>query len=256
MSEDPCLHGIGFPVRPASEAGLAFGPMDAHRALWARCRGNETDNPFSGSSARLCRLHGRLRALSRQLKLGSRPGHHLGGTDAYDPKHQPPNRRGGHDAGLALDLRARRGERRGHAGQARLARHACRTRPAGREGGSGRRLLRRPDRCAGWRTSSSPASPINHYPGFVEAWAIVKLAAARANTDVGAMKPERLAMIEKACQGRARRQVPRPVPGRLVPGRRRHLDQHERQRSARQRRARARRATRRASTSSSSRTTT
>src|SRR3954454_4339886 len=42
--------------------------------------------------------------------------------------------------------------------------------------------------------------PINHYPGFVEAWAIVKLAAARANTDVGAMKPERLAMIEKACK--------------------------------------------------------
>lgn len=26
---------------------------------------------------------------------------------------------------------------------------------------------------------------INHHPGFVEAWAIVKLAAARANTDVG-----------------------------------------------------------------------
>jgi aspartate ammonia-lyase len=42
--------------------------------------------------------------------------------------------------------------------------------------------------------------PINHYPGFVEAWAIVKLAAARANTDVGAMKPEKLAAIEKACQ--------------------------------------------------------
>src|SRR4030095_6063883 len=41
---------------------------------------------------------------------------------------------------------------------------------------------------------------INHYPGFVEAWAIVKLAAARANTAVGAMKPERLAAIEKACQ--------------------------------------------------------
>src|SRR5499426_227733 len=41
---------------------------------------------------------------------------------------------------------------------------------------------------------------INHYPGFVEAWAIVKLAAARANTEVGAMKPERLAMIEKACK--------------------------------------------------------
>ena len=41
---------------------------------------------------------------------------------------------------------------------------------------------------------------INHYPGFVEAWAIVKLAAARANTASGAMKKERLAMIEKACQ--------------------------------------------------------
>jgi aspartate ammonia-lyase len=42
--------------------------------------------------------------------------------------------------------------------------------------------------------------PINHYPGFVEAWAIVKLAAARANTDVGAMKKETLGPIEKACQ--------------------------------------------------------
>ena len=42
--------------------------------------------------------------------------------------------------------------------------------------------------------------PINHYPGYVEAWAIVKLAAARANTDVGAMKPEVLAAIEKAAK--------------------------------------------------------
>jgi aspartate ammonia-lyase len=41
---------------------------------------------------------------------------------------------------------------------------------------------------------------INHYPEFVDAWAIVKLAAARANTDVGAMKPETLAAIEKATQ--------------------------------------------------------
>ena len=41
---------------------------------------------------------------------------------------------------------------------------------------------------------------INHYPGFVEAWAIVKLAAAQANTGVGAMKPEKLAAIEKASQ--------------------------------------------------------
>lgn len=41
---------------------------------------------------------------------------------------------------------------------------------------------------------------INHYPGFVEAWAMVKLAAAKANTEVGAMKPDRLAAIEKAAQ--------------------------------------------------------
>ena len=40
--------------------------------------------------------------------------------------------------------------------------------------------------------------PINHYPGFIEAWAIVKLAAARGNTDVGAMNKETLAAIEKA----------------------------------------------------------
>src|SRR4030095_13549041 len=42
--------------------------------------------------------------------------------------------------------------------------------------------------------------PITHYPGFVEAWAFVKLAAARANTDVGAMNKETLAAIEKAAQ--------------------------------------------------------
>ena len=40
---------------------------------------------------------------------------------------------------------------------------------------------------------------INHYPGFVQAWALVKLAAAQANYDVGAMKKERLDAIEKAC---------------------------------------------------------
>jgi len=40
----------------------------------------------------------------------------------------------------------------------------------------------------------------NHYPGYFEAWAIVKLAAARANTDVGALSKEKLALIEKAAQ--------------------------------------------------------
>lgn len=41
--------------------------------------------------------------------------------------------------------------------------------------------------------------PINHYAGFVEAWAIVKLAAARANHDVGALNQAKLDAIEKAC---------------------------------------------------------
>jgi aspartate ammonia-lyase len=41
---------------------------------------------------------------------------------------------------------------------------------------------------------------INHFRGFIEAYAMVKLAAARANTDVGAMKKEKLDAIEKACQ--------------------------------------------------------
>ena len=41
---------------------------------------------------------------------------------------------------------------------------------------------------------------IDHYPGFVEAWAIVKLAAARANADVGGLDRQKLAAIEKGAQ--------------------------------------------------------
>jgi aspartate ammonia-lyase len=40
----------------------------------------------------------------------------------------------------------------------------------------------------------------NQYPDFIKAWAIVKLAAARANTDAGKMKPEVLKGIEMACR--------------------------------------------------------
>jgi len=40
----------------------------------------------------------------------------------------------------------------------------------------------------------------NHYLGFFEAWAIVKLAAARANNEVGGLSKEKLALIEKAAQ--------------------------------------------------------
>src|SRR5512144_188450 len=38
------------------------------------------------------------------------------------------------------------------------------------------------------------------YPDYVRAYAMVKLAAARANADVGRMSKEKLSAIEKACQ--------------------------------------------------------
>jgi aspartate ammonia-lyase len=42
--------------------------------------------------------------------------------------------------------------------------------------------------------------PTKFYPDYVKAYAMVKLAAARANADVGRMKKEKLDAIEKACQ--------------------------------------------------------
>src|SRR6476659_7101477 len=39
----------------------------------------------------------------------------------------------------------------------------------------------------------------NFYPDYVRAYAMVKMAAARANTEVGRMSKEKLAAIEKAC---------------------------------------------------------
>src|SRR5688572_33341100 len=40
----------------------------------------------------------------------------------------------------------------------------------------------------------------NFYPDYVRAYAMVKMAAARANTEVGRMKKEKLDAIERACQ--------------------------------------------------------
>jgi len=54
--------------------------------------------------------------------------------------------------------------------------------------------------------------PISNYPEFIEAFAIVKLAAARANADVGALPQAQLEMIERACKavidGKYRDQFP------------------------------------------------
>jgi aspartate ammonia-lyase len=54
--------------------------------------------------------------------------------------------------------------------------------------------------------------PISHYPEFIEALALVKMAAARANADVGALPVDKKEAIERACQavidGRYRDQFP------------------------------------------------
>lgn len=43
-------------------------------------------------------------------------------------------------------------------------------------------------------------TPINHYPEFIEALALVKMAAAQANYDVGALPRDKMEAIVKACQ--------------------------------------------------------
>ena len=72
--------------------------------------------------------------------------------------------------------------------------------------------------------------PVGHFPDFVRALALVKQAAARANRRLGHLGAEKADAIERACERIARRAVPRSVRRRCHPGRRRHLDQHERQR--------------------------
>ena len=41
---------------------------------------------------------------------------------------------------------------------------------------------------------------VNDYPDFIKAWGMIKLATARANTDAGKMKPEKLKLVEKGCE--------------------------------------------------------
>ena len=81
-------------------------------------------------------------------------------------------------------------------------------------------------------------TPISVYPDLVNALACVKQAAALANRDLGlldASAPER----SPGLRGDPRGDAARPVRGRRDPGRRGHLDEHERQRGDREPRARA-----------------
>ena len=75
------------------------------------------------------------------------------------------------------------------------------------------------------------------YPDLIRAFAMVKMAAARANHECGQFDRDILAGIEGACEELIDGQAARPVPARRASGRRRHLDEHERQRGHRQPRA-------------------
>ena len=91
-------------------------------------------------------------------------------------------------------------------------------------------------------------TPISIYPELINALACVKQAAAHANQDLGSARRAHAGAIIQACREIRAGELHRAVRRRRDPGRRRHLDQHERQRGHRQPRARAARATRRANT--------
>ena len=92
-------------------------------------------------------------------------------------------------------------------------------------------------------------TPISIYPDLVIALACVKQAAALANHELGLLDDAQARRDRRGLRGDPRGRAARGVRGRRDPGRRRHLDQHERQRGDRQPRARAAGPARRASTS-------
>ena len=75
-------------------------------------------------------------------------------------------------------------------------------------------------------------------PNFVKAFGYVKKAAALANRDLGVLDAKIADAIVARLRPADRRRDARPVRHRLHPGRRRHVDQHERERGDRQPRAR------------------
>ena len=79
-------------------------------------------------------------------------------------------------------------------------------------------------------------TPISVYPDLVAALASIKQAAARSNHELGLLS-DAARRHRRRLRGNAGRQAARAVRGGRHPGRRRHLDQHERQRGDRQSRA-------------------
>jgi hypothetical protein len=79
--------------------------------------------------------------------------------------------------------------------------------------------------------------PMSTEPYFVKAFGYVKKAAALANRDLGVLDATVADAIAGGLRPPDRRRDARPVRHRLHPGRRGHLDQHERQRGDRQPRA-------------------
>ena len=82
-------------------------------------------------------------------------------------------------------------------------------------------------------------TPISIYPDLIAALASIKQAAARANRELGLLDATRADAIVAACEEIRAGRLHERVRRRRDPGRRRHLDQHERQRGHRQPRARA-----------------
>ena len=75
---------------------------------------------------------------------------------------------------------------------------------------------------------------LRDFSRFIDAFAFVKKAAALANAELGVLGEDKRDAIAQACDEIIAGQASRPVRRRHGPGRRGHLDQHERQRGDRQ----------------------
>ena len=111
-------------------------------------------------------------------------------------------------------------------------------------------------RCARWRIFRSRESPLREFPELIEALAAVKEAAALANAELGLLDKQHGDLDRARGAGDARRPPSRAFRRRHDPGRRGHVDEHERERGHRQSRARAARQGPRRLHAASTRTTT